>query len=96
MLSLTCLKRVPFPEILPPAIESGGRFLFLHFKICVIINVYFDQHFLQAIQRRLEEIEVTFRELEKQGIKVEQSLREEAGKNLKLPQIGMVFGDGHV
>uniref|UniRef100_A0A670YNB8 Molecule interacting with CasL protein 1 n=1 Tax=Pseudonaja textilis TaxID=8673 RepID=A0A670YNB8_PSETE len=31
----------------------------------------------QAIQRRLEEIEVTFRDLEKQGIKVEQSLREQ-------------------
>ncbi|XP_007426639.1 F-actin-monooxygenase MICAL1 [Python bivittatus] len=38
----------------------------------------------QAIQRRLEEIEVTFRELEKQGIKVEQSLREEAGTESEL------------
>ncbi|XP_068774072.1 F-actin-monooxygenase MICAL1 isoform X2 [Struthio camelus] len=33
----------------------------------------------QAIQRRLEEIEVTFQELEKQGIKLEKFLREEAG-----------------
>ncbi|NXG72921.1 MICA1 monooxygenase, partial [Baryphthengus martii] len=33
----------------------------------------------QAIQRRLEEIEVTFRELEQQGIKVEKSLRDEGG-----------------
>ncbi|NWW54832.1 MICA1 monooxygenase, partial [Pedionomus torquatus] len=31
----------------------------------------------QAIQRRLEEIEVTFRELEQQGIKLEKSLRDE-------------------
>ncbi|XP_065710453.1 F-actin-monooxygenase MICAL1 isoform X1 [Patagioenas fasciata] len=33
----------------------------------------------QAIQRRLEEIEVTFRELEKQGIKLEKLLRDEDG-----------------
>ncbi|KFO80930.1 Protein-methionine sulfoxide oxidase mical3a, partial [Cuculus canorus] len=33
----------------------------------------------QAIQRRLEEIEVTFRELEQQGIKLEKSLRDEEG-----------------
>ncbi|KAM6236885.1 F-actin-monooxygenase MICAL1 isoform 1-T1 [Porphyrio hochstetteri] len=33
----------------------------------------------QAIQRRLEEIEVTFRELEQQGIKLEKLLREEEG-----------------
>ncbi|NXW55309.1 MICA1 monooxygenase, partial [Eurystomus gularis] len=33
----------------------------------------------QAIQRRLEEIEVTFRELEQQGIKLEKSLRDEGG-----------------
>ncbi|NXP05950.1 MICA1 monooxygenase, partial [Thinocorus orbignyianus] len=31
----------------------------------------------QAIQRRLEEIEVTFRELEQQGIKLEKSLRDD-------------------
>ncbi|NXE92582.1 MICA1 monooxygenase, partial [Menura novaehollandiae] len=31
----------------------------------------------QAIQRRLEEIEVTFRELEQQGIKLEKLLRDE-------------------
>ncbi|NWW93741.1 MICA1 monooxygenase, partial [Rhynochetos jubatus] len=31
----------------------------------------------QAIQRRLEEIEVTFRELEQQGIKLENLLRDE-------------------
>lgn len=35
---------------------------------------------LQAIQRRLEEIEVTFRELEQQGIKLEKLLRDEGGK----------------
>lgn len=35
---------------------------------------------LQAIQRRLEEIEVTFRELEQQGIKLEKLLRDENGK----------------
>lgn len=34
----------------------------------------------QAIQRRLEEIEVTFRELEQQGIKLEKLLRDENGK----------------
>ncbi|XP_069732050.1 F-actin-monooxygenase MICAL1 isoform X1 [Phaenicophaeus curvirostris] len=33
----------------------------------------------QAIQRRLEEIEVTFRELEQQGIKLEKLLRDEEG-----------------
>ncbi|NXA39646.1 MICA1 monooxygenase, partial [Eudromia elegans] len=33
----------------------------------------------QAIQRRLEEIEVTFGELEQQGIKLEKLLREESG-----------------
>ncbi|NXY20554.1 MICA1 monooxygenase, partial [Atrichornis clamosus] len=33
----------------------------------------------QAIQRRLEEIEVTFRELEQQGIKLEKLLRDEHG-----------------
>ncbi|NXL91365.1 MICA1 monooxygenase, partial [Alectura lathami] len=33
----------------------------------------------QAIQRRLEEIEVTFQELEQQGIKLEKFLREEGG-----------------
>lgn len=35
---------------------------------------------LQTIQRRLEEIEVTFRELEQQGIKLEKLLRDEDGK----------------
>lgn len=35
---------------------------------------------LQAIQRRLEEIEVTFRELEQQGIKLEKLLRDEDSK----------------
>ncbi|NXE67166.1 MICA3 monooxygenase, partial [Calcarius ornatus] len=34
----------------------------------------------QAIQRRLEEIEVTFRELEQQGTKLEKLLRDENGK----------------
>ncbi|NXE30670.1 MICA1 monooxygenase, partial [Ardeotis kori] len=33
----------------------------------------------QAIQRRLEEIEVTFQELEQQGIKLEKLLRDEDG-----------------
>ncbi|NXK96853.1 MICA1 monooxygenase, partial [Formicarius rufipectus] len=33
----------------------------------------------QAIQRRLEEIEVTFRELEQQGTKLEKLLRDESG-----------------
>ncbi|NXY92390.1 MICA1 monooxygenase, partial [Alcedo cyanopectus] len=33
----------------------------------------------QAIQRRLEEIEVTFRELEQKGIMLEKSLRDEGG-----------------
>uniref|UniRef100_A0A8C9NTC5 Molecule interacting with CasL protein 1 n=1 Tax=Serinus canaria TaxID=9135 RepID=A0A8C9NTC5_SERCA len=36
----------------------------------------------QAIQRRLEEIEVTFRELEQQGIKLEKLLRDENGKSV--------------
>lgn len=35
---------------------------------------------LQTIQRRLEEIEVTFRELEQQGIKLEKLLRDEDSK----------------
>ncbi|NXU53376.1 MICA1 monooxygenase, partial [Turnix velox] len=35
----------------------------------------------QTIQRRLEEIEVTFRELEQQGIKVEELLRDEEGSS---------------
>lgn len=34
----------------------------------------------QAIQRRLEEIEVTFRELEEKGIKLERALRGEGGR----------------
>ncbi|XP_042320127.1 F-actin-monooxygenase MICAL1 isoform X2 [Sceloporus undulatus] len=38
----------------------------------------------QSIQRRLEEIEVTFRELEKQGVKLERSLREVAGTESEL------------
>ncbi|XP_067166584.1 F-actin-monooxygenase MICAL1 [Apteryx mantelli] len=38
----------------------------------------------QAIQRRLEEIEVTFQELEKQGIKLEKFLRDEAGTQADL------------
>ncbi|XP_061488477.1 F-actin-monooxygenase MICAL1 [Rhineura floridana] len=38
----------------------------------------------QSIQRRLEEIEVTFRELEEQGIKLERSLREEGGTESEL------------
>lgn len=48
---------------------------------------------LQAIQRRLEEIEVTFRELEQKGIKLEKLLRDEDGKArahraLRSPQPG--------
>lgn len=34
----------------------------------------------QSIQRRLEEIEVTFKELEEKGVVLERALREEAGK----------------
>ncbi|XP_060087531.1 F-actin-monooxygenase MICAL1 [Heteronotia binoei] len=41
----------------------------------------------QSIQRRLEEIEVTFRELEKQGIKLERSLREEGGTESELKKL---------
>nr|XP_028589772.1 F-actin-monooxygenase MICAL1-like [Podarcis muralis]XP_028589773.1 F-actin-monooxygenase MICAL1-like [Podarcis muralis]XP_028589775.1 F-actin-monooxygenase MICAL1-like [Podarcis muralis]XP_028589776.1 F-actin-monooxygenase MICAL1-like [Podarcis muralis] len=40
----------------------------------------------QSIQRRLEEIEVTFRELEQQGIELERSLREEKGTDAELKQ----------
>ncbi|KAL8168450.1 UNVERIFIED_CONTAM: hypothetical protein K2H54_002019, partial [Gekko kuhli] len=43
----------------------------------------------QSIQRRLEEIEVTFRELEKQGIKLERSLREEGGTESELKKLWM-------
>ncbi|XP_015267314.1 PREDICTED: protein-methionine sulfoxide oxidase MICAL1-like [Gekko japonicus] len=43
----------------------------------------------QSIQRRLEEIEVTFRELEKQGIKLERSLREEGGTESELKRLWM-------
>ncbi|XP_067387577.1 F-actin-monooxygenase MICAL1 [Emydura macquarii macquarii] len=38
----------------------------------------------QAIQRRLEEIEVTFRELEEKGIKLERALRGEGGTQSQL------------
>uniref|UniRef100_K7FEY9 F-actin monooxygenase n=1 Tax=Pelodiscus sinensis TaxID=13735 RepID=K7FEY9_PELSI len=38
----------------------------------------------QSIQRRLEEIEVTFRELEKKGIQLERSLRSEGGDQSEL------------
>lgn len=34
---------------------------------------------LQSIQRRLEEIEVTFKDLEDKGVVLEQTLREETG-----------------
>ncbi|XP_066481196.1 F-actin-monooxygenase MICAL1 [Tiliqua scincoides] len=43
----------------------------------------------QSIQRRLEEIEVTFRDLEKRGIKLEQSLREEGGTESELKKSWM-------
>ncbi|XP_048352325.1 F-actin-monooxygenase MICAL1 [Sphaerodactylus townsendi] len=43
----------------------------------------------QSIQRRLEEIEVTFRELEKQGIKLERSLRDEGGTESELKKLWM-------
>ncbi|KAJ6659522.1 hypothetical protein lerEdw1_018757 [Lerista edwardsae] len=43
----------------------------------------------QSIQRRLEEIEVTFRDLEKRGIKLEQSLREEGGMESELKKSWM-------
>lgn len=36
----------------------------------------------QSIQRRLEEIEVTFKELEEKGVVLERTLREEAGKHI--------------
>ncbi|KAJ8265847.1 hypothetical protein COCON_G00149460 [Conger conger] len=39
-------------------------------------------HKAQSIQRRLEEIEVTFKELEDKGVQLERVLRGEAGKNL--------------
>lgn len=35
----------------------------------------------QSIQRRLEEIEVTFKDLEHKGVDLEKRLRGEAGKN---------------
>lgn len=38
----------------------------------------------QSIQRRLEEIEVTFKDLEEKGVVLERSLREETGKNQEL------------
>lgn len=34
----------------------------------------------QSIQRRLEEIEVTFKDLEDKGVELERTLRGEAGK----------------
>ncbi|XP_062997132.1 F-actin-monooxygenase MICAL1 [Elgaria multicarinata webbii] len=45
----------------------------------------------QSIQRRLEEIEVTFRELEKKGIKLERALRDEAGSELKARWINQLL-----
>lgn len=38
---------------------------------------------LQSIQRRLEEIEVAFKDLEGKGVELEQTLRGEAGKTHK-------------
>nr|XP_060629186.1 F-actin-monooxygenase MICAL1 [Anolis sagrei ordinatus] len=43
----------------------------------------------QSIQRRLEEIEVTFRDLEKQGVKLERYLREAAGTESELKRAWM-------
>lgn len=58
-----------FPSLsLPHALGCTGHLLPLHTP--------------QAIQRRLEEIEVTFRELEQQGIKLEKFLREDSGEDL--------------
>lgn len=39
---------------------------------------------LQSIQRRLEEIEVTFKDLEEKGVVLERSLRGEAGMSVHL------------
>lgn len=39
---------------------------------------------LQSIQRRLEEIEVTFKDLEEKGVVLERTLREETGKTQVL------------
>lgn len=39
---------------------------------------------LQSIQRRLEEIEVTFKDLEDKGVVLERTLREETGKTQVL------------
>lgn len=41
----------------------------------------------QSIQRRLEEIEVTFKDLEEKGVVLERTLREETGKNSELVQV---------
>ncbi|XP_044299519.1 F-actin-monooxygenase MICAL1-like [Varanus komodoensis] len=43
----------------------------------------------QLIQRRLEEIEVTFRELEKKGVQLERSLRERGGTGSELKTLWM-------
>lgn len=67
--SPTIVARFPSPS-LPHALGCTGQPLLLPTP--------------QAIQRRLEEIEVTFRELEQQGIKLEKFLREDTGKDLLL------------
>nr|XP_023649329.1 F-actin-monooxygenase mical1-like isoform X2 [Paramormyrops kingsleyae] len=43
-------------------------------------------HKAQSIQRRLEEIEVTFKELEEKGVVLERALREEAGSSEMINQ----------
>ena len=46
----------------------------------------------QSIQRRLEEIEVTFKELEEKGVQLERVLRGEAGKAAQVKVLGVHLG----
>ncbi len=47
------------------------------YRLCVPLSCFGGS---QSIQRRLEEIEVSFKELEEKGVELEQTLRREASK----------------
>lgn len=48
---------------------------------------------LKSIQRRLEEIEVNFKELEDKGVVLERTLRGEAGKKSKCRHYKLIYID---
>lgn len=64
---------------------SRGSLAQGHFKCCPCFCGF------QSIQRRLEEIEVTFKDLEEKGVVLERTLRGEAGKNTVSPADELSF-----